>query len=117
MNVLRIASRPLFLAVAMLLLTLSVSFGMFPSTLPPHLQRTLHVSEGGVGSVYAVVAVRGRRVSTPSARNTSALRKKPHLVCFIFSPPPSSLSKYHALNASITSSSVKKVLHQFQTYR
>ena len=60
-NVLRMASRPSFLAVAMLLLALSVSFGMFPSTLPPHLQRTLHVSAGGVGSVYAVVAVRGGR--------------------------------------------------------
>ena len=57
-NVRRIASRPLFLAVAMVLLTLSVSFGVFPPTLTPHLQRTLHISEGGVGSVYAVVAVR-----------------------------------------------------------
>jgi hypothetical protein len=55
-SVRRIASRPLFLAAATVLLALAVSFGVFPSTLPPHLQRSLRVSEGDVGSVYAGVA-------------------------------------------------------------
>jgi MFS family permease len=48
----QIFSRPLFVGVLFLMFTLSVSFGVFPSTLPPHLQRTLHISEGGVAGTY-----------------------------------------------------------------
>jgi len=53
---LQIITRPMFAGVLFLMFTLSVSFGVFPSTLPPHLQRTLHIDEGGVGSVYAGIS-------------------------------------------------------------
>lgn len=55
-SVRQLVARPLFIASGLLLLSVSISFGTFPSTLSPHLQRTLHISEGGVGSVYAGVA-------------------------------------------------------------
>lgn len=52
----RLFARPRFFAAILVLLAVSISFGVFPSTLPPHLQRTLKIGEGSVGSVYAGIA-------------------------------------------------------------
>ena len=52
----RIVARPLFLAAFLVLFALSVSFGVFPSTLPPHWERSLGMDEGQVGSAYAGVS-------------------------------------------------------------
>ena len=53
---LRLFARPRFVAAVLVLLAVSISFGVFPSTLPPHLRRTLKIGEGSVGSVYAGIA-------------------------------------------------------------
>lgn len=50
------ASRPRFVAVSLMLLACSICYGVFPSTLPPHLTHSLHLSTGQVGSVFAGVA-------------------------------------------------------------
>ena len=52
----RLFARPRFVAAVLVLLAVSISFGVFPSTLPPHLRRTLKIGEGSVGSVYAGIA-------------------------------------------------------------
>ena len=52
----RLFARPRFFAAVLVLLAVSISFGVFPSTLPPHLQRTLKIGEGSVGTVYAGIA-------------------------------------------------------------
>ena len=52
----RVVARPLFLAAALVLFALSVSLGVFPSTLSPEWERSPGMDEGEVGSAYAGVS-------------------------------------------------------------
>jgi predicted MFS family arabinose efflux permease len=52
----RVVARPLFLAAALVLFALSVSLGVFPSTLSPEWERSLGMDEGEVGSAYAGIS-------------------------------------------------------------
>ena len=52
----RVVARPLFLAPLSVLFALSVSFGVFPSILLPHWERSVGMDEGEVGSAYAGVS-------------------------------------------------------------